>query len=255
MLRVTSFNLRYDEPGDGADGWLFRRDMVAETLSRLNPHVAGVQEPEMHQLRYLKEVLQGWHWFGTGRFADDSEKFTAILYGGERLRLLESGAFWLSATPDVPASMSWQIHKPYAINWGRFRQPGTDQEFTLFNSHFPYKPSQQEARLRSAELLAQRASGAAGPVILTGDFNSPADGDVYRILTGAGFADARLAAEVVEGPAGTMHGFTGEAPAERRIDWVLLRGFSRVRRFETVTFGRDGRFPSDHFPVTADLEW
>jgi endonuclease/exonuclease/phosphatase family metal-dependent hydrolase len=41
---------------------------------------------------------------------------------------------------------------------------------------------------------------------------------------------------------------------DRRIDWILTRGPVAVERCETVTFNQDGRYPSDHFPVVADLK-
>ena len=42
--------------------------------------------------------------------------------------------------------------------------------------------------------------------------------------------------------------------SDRRIDWILYRGSWRVLETETVTRSRDGRYPSDHFPVLATFE-
>jgi endonuclease/exonuclease/phosphatase family metal-dependent hydrolase len=91
------------------------------------------------------------------------------------------------------------------------------------------------------------------PVIITGDFNAPAGGEVYKIMS-EGLTDAWLAAENKEGPEGTFHGFKG-TPGAARIDWILFRGPWKVKRAETVTANRGGRYPSDHFPVIAELVW
>ncbi|MGH9721268.1 MAG: endonuclease/exonuclease/phosphatase family protein, partial [Bryobacteraceae bacterium] len=56
------------------------------------------------------------------------------------------------------------------------------------------------------------------------------------------------------GPEGTFHGFSSR-PGARRIDWIFYRGPFRVTEAETVTRSDQGRYPSDHFPVTAVLEW
>jgi endonuclease/exonuclease/phosphatase family metal-dependent hydrolase len=56
----------------------------------------------------------------------------------------------------------------------------------------------------------------------------------------------------VSGPEGTFHGFTGVA--KRRIDWILTRGFKPLRS-ETLTHEAGALYPSDHFPVTAELGW
>jgi endonuclease/exonuclease/phosphatase family metal-dependent hydrolase len=52
------------------------------------------------------------------------------------------------------------------------------------------------------------------------------------------------------GPEGTVHGFKG-TPGKTRIDWILFRGPWKVKSAETLTDAREGRFPSDHFPVLA----
>lgn len=40
---------------------------------------------------------------------------------------------------------------------------------------------------------------------------------------------------------------------DKRIDWILFRGL-QASSIKTVTTQRDGRYPSDHFSVIADLE-
>ncbi len=41
---------------------------------------------------------------------------------------------------------------------------------------------------------------------------------------------------------------------KERIDWILVgRGFT-ARSIEKSLFQREGRYPSDHFPVVAELE-
>ena len=44
-----------------------------------------------------------------------------------------------------------------------------------------------------------------------------------------------------------------QAPKEgqRRIDWILHRGDLTARSAKVCTYGRDGLWPSDHFPVLA----
>jgi endonuclease/exonuclease/phosphatase family metal-dependent hydrolase len=249
-LRVMSFNIRYPEPSDGAHIWENRRDFVATLILTENPDVVGLQEPVMEQMHFLDSALPGYARFGVGRYANDEEKFTAIYYRHDSMELLESSAFWLSETPDVPASSSWEIHKPYAVNWARMRH-ASGWEFAIFNTHFPYKPSQAEARLRSAALLRDRAAAEGESVILTGDFNSKAGREVHRILLEQ-FRDAREEAEVCEGPEGTVHGFTGDA-FDRRVDWILFRGPLAVTSFRTLNVQRSGLYPSDHFPIVAEL--
>jgi endonuclease/exonuclease/phosphatase family metal-dependent hydrolase len=248
-MKILSFNIRYPEPTDGDNIWDLRKEAVAETIRASDAYAVGLQEPEIEQLQYLDRALPEYSRLGVSRYGNEVEKFTAILYRRDRLRVLDHGAYWFSTTPDVPASMDWLIHKPYAVNWARFAcLDGT--EFTHYNTHFPYKPEQAEARLHSARLMVARAVGER--VILTGDFNSVAGSEVYQILTAA-FEDAFITAADRHGPEGTFHGFSGVAPPGRRIDWILYRGNFEVERFVTLAEPVLGRQASDHFGVLAQF--
>ncbi len=250
-LRILTFNIRYDEPSDGPNRWQYRFPIAARLIARLAPDVIGMQEPERDQLADLDRALPGYGRFGVSRYGNDFEKFAPVYYRRETITVESTGVFWVSPTPDVPASMDWALHKPYAVNHGVLRHR-SGLRFALFNTHFPYKPEQQEARRQAAGLLIERAAQSGLPVVITGDFNSPAGGEIHRQLTAA-FADAWLQAEVREGPADTMHRFTGQPFPGSRIDWILTRGLDSVRRADCITAHEDGRYPSDHFPVMATL--
>jgi len=245
-VKLLTFNIRYPEPADGANAWEHRREAVAATIRQSMAAVVGLQEPVLDQLLYLDVALPEYRRFGISRYGNDFEKFTAILYQPEQVTLLAQGAFWLSQTPDVPASMSWLIHKPYAVNWGHFQHTESGQRFHVYNTHFPYKPEQAEARIESAQLLARRAIGER--VFLLGDFNSPDDSEVHRILTET-FLDSWTG-----GPEGTFHGFTG-TPSRHRLDWILCQGSIIVESCLAITAPVAGRYPSDHFPVLGSFEF
>ncbi len=243
-MKILTFNIRYPEPTDGENRWEFRRDSVAETIRLADAHVVGLQEPVLEQLEFLDAALPHYRRFGVSRYGNTDEKYTALLYQPDHVDLLDHGAFWFSQTPDVPASSSWRIHKPYAVNWGYFNDRASHRHFHVYNSHFPYKPDQAEARVQSARLLAERAVGDL--VFLTGDFNNPAGGPVYSILT-EHFHDAHSG----DSP-GTFHSFTG-IPSGHRLDWILYRGAIQVESCVALTSPVFGRYPSDHFPVLASF--
>ena len=66
--------------------------------------------------------------------------------------------------------------------------------------------------------------------------------------------DAWATTAAKTGPRGTFHGFKGQ-PGQARIDWILFRGLARATQVETITKNTGGRYPSDHFPVFAELEF
>ena len=51
---------------------------------------------------------------------------------------------------------------------------------------------------------------------------------------------------------GTFHEFTGTRSRER-IDWIFVSEHLEVARCAIDCRSRNGRYPSDHFPLVADL--
>jgi len=240
-------NVRQPDQDDGLNCWENRRDLLAETILAANPDLIGTQELFLLQAEYLIARAPMYAWFGRGRFGDTADKHVGIFYRRDSLRLLEQGDFWLSETPDVPGTSSWDIIRPRQVTWGYF-ETASGERFHHFNTHFPYRQVEQEARRRTAALILDRI-GSKTPVILTADFNSAAGGEIHQSLCGH-FADAWLTAERRQGPEGTLNGF-GRYTGSRRIDWILCRAPWRILEAATICTTRDGLFPSDHFPVTA----
>ena len=88
-----------------------------------------------------------------------------------------------------------------------------------------------------------------------GDFNAIAEtSETWQAATSDGLRDAWVVAEEREGPPLTSSGF-GPPPQGRegRIDWILVDGPVTVGRAVTVLHSVDGRWPSDHYPVAAEL--
>jgi endonuclease/exonuclease/phosphatase family metal-dependent hydrolase len=249
-MRVMTFNVRQPDQDDGPDNWVHRRDLLVDTMLECDPDVIGTQELFVLQAEYLLGRAPHYAWIGRGRFGDRRDKHVGIFYKKDRLRLLAHGDWWLSETPDVPGSSSWDIIRPRQLTWGEF-EDATLGRFVIFNTHFPYRAVEQEARRQTARLIGEKLAAVphAIPAIVTADFNSPADGEVHAHLCGT-LRDAWCTADTRTGPEGTMNGF-GRRVSHRRIDWILYRGGWRVTDIETVTTQRDGRYPSDHFPVVA----
>lgn len=256
-LRVMSFNIRYGTADDGENAWNSRRDIVAETIRTYDPVLVGLQECLAFQAEYLVNNLSDYRWFGVGREADGSGERMAVLYRKETLHPVETGNYWLCETPDVPGTSSWNSACNRMVTWGKFYRHVDKRMVYFFNTHFDHKS--EEARRGAAGVLQEQVKRIAGdgPVIVTGDFNARAEASVpWQTLTNAGFTDTWLAANARKGPAITWSGFM--APQEgqnRRIDWVLVRGGLRANHCETVTFNRNGQYPSDHFPVYAEIEF
>lgn len=250
-LSIMSFNIRLPAESDGADYWETRKPLALRMLREEAPDVIGMQELVKSQAEYLARELPQYAWFGRGREADGGGEHMGVFYRRDRLKVVESGDFWLSDTPDVPGSISWNHPHPRMVSWALFERRSDRKRFYLFNTHLPYREQDEAARLKGANAIAQRLAAlpAGVPVVLTGDFNTTPDSEVHAVLAKT-LQDAWTTASRVEGSDATFHGFTGNA--DKRIDWIFVKGL-QVDAATSVNTRWGGRYPSDHFPLVVTL--
>jgi endonuclease/exonuclease/phosphatase family metal-dependent hydrolase len=255
-----TFNIRFGLAADGENSWAHRKDLVVEVVRRYRPHVIGIQEGLQFQLDYMAKKLEGYRYFGKGREGDLTGEYCAIFYDADRLKRTAHGQFWLSDTPEVPASKSFGNVLPRVATWGRFRLAGGGREFYLYNTHLDNRS--RRSRILSAALILRRLKRCDPrlPLILLGDFNCTPKRQPYRLLTGklrfeglkGRFRDA-YAELKGEGPGeGTFHGFRGHTWFGN-VDYIFFRGSLVPRGVEVVRFHRGNRYPSDHYPVFAEF--
>ena len=250
-LRIMSFNIRLPVESDGVDYWETRKPLAVRMLREQQPDVIGLQELVKSQADYLAKALPQYAWFGRGREADGGGEYMGVFYRKDRLKVVESGDFWLSDTPEVPGSITWDHPHPRMVTWALFEQRTNGKRFYLLNTHLPYREQDEAARVKGASAIARHLSTlpADVPVVLTGDFNTTPASEVHAVLART-LQDAWTTAPRVEGSEATFHGFTGKA--DRRIDWILVKGV-RLESVTSVTTRWNGRYPSDHFPLVVTL--
>lgn len=260
-LNVMTFNIRYNNKNDSLNAWPYRKDNAASQIRFHNVHILGVQEALHDQITDLSQLLSKYKYTGVGR--DDGKtkgEYSAIFYDTARLKLVESSAFWLSLTPGVPGSKSWDAAITRIVTWAKFKDIINKKTFFVFNTHFDHIG--KEARSESAKLLKQKVKDIAGnnPVVITGDFNSKPSDDPIKILIDSNdpgrFIDSKAISKMPHyGPQGTFNGFTSKETDNEPIDFIFIKGKWKVLQHATLSQTWGGRFSSDHFPVFARLSF
>jgi endonuclease/exonuclease/phosphatase family metal-dependent hydrolase len=265
MLRVMSFNVKWDdEKEDPNHLWKKRRNQVASVIRFHKVDLAGLQEPFKRQMDDLSTLLPEYGWIGTG--LEDGEikgPMDAIMYRKSRFALLEESHFYLSQTPEKP-STGWDAKFPRGVTWAKLYDKKTKKRFYVFNTHFDYHG--HSAREESAFLLKQKIAEIAkdAPFIVTGDFNLfPEMGgkEVYETLTqgneeieGRLLRDAHFSALYPHhGPTGSWSGFKEAGQPGIKPDYIFVGANLDVITHGILADCFDGRFPSDHLPIVADL--
>lgn len=259
-LNTMTWNIRYNNLGDGLNAWPFRKDWVAEIIGNSKADIAGFQEVLDGQLEDLKSRLPHMDAYGVGR--DDGQKggeSVPIFYRKARFELVDKATFWLSPTPDKVGSQGWDAALPRIASWVKLKDRHSGIIFYVMNTHFDHRGAQ--ARAESAALLLKQLQEkfAHHPVILMGDLNTTPDSPPYDALTGKGksadpvyFDTYAHSAQKPTGPDSTWNGFQAIVP-HHRIDFIFTTKSIQVLRHETLDDRRNGRFPSDHLPVTTEL--
>ncbi|HEX5651766.1 MAG TPA: endonuclease/exonuclease/phosphatase family protein [Chitinophagaceae bacterium] len=257
-LNVMSFNIRLNIASDSLNAWPYRKDYVASQVLFHEIHILGVQEALHDQMLDLKSRLNKFSYAGGGR--DDGKtkgEYSAIFYDTSRLQLLGTQTFWLSLTPEIPGSKSWDAAITRIVTWSRFKDRKTKMSFYVFNTHFDHMG--QTARKESAGLLKNKVAEIAGqnPVIIMGDFNAPPTEESIKRLVDKSdhfqFTDTKELSETPHyGPTGTFNGFGNKEKNDQPIDYIFTRGEKwKVRKHATISQTWGGRFASDHFAVMA----
>ena len=263
VVQAMTFNIRVDTILDGFNGWSGRRDMVCAVISDCRPDILGLQEALKHQVDDILEAIEGYEVIGVGRKDGKTKgEYSCILYRTDRFEPIDSGTFWLSNRPETPGSLTWGGLCSRICTWGRFVNKWTGRAFYVYNTHLDH--FSQGSREKSVQLIARRlrARSHQDPFIVTGDFNAGEKNEAIRYLKGRtvnGFGKSPVAMvdtfRIVHPRrenVGTRAGFSSALDGNK-IDYILAGPYMRVLEADIVRRDWGGRYPSDHFPVTATL--
>ncbi len=268
-LRVMSFNVRGASHRDGINAWPDRAGINVRTIEAHAPDLIGLQEVHAPNLEVYKRDLPGYaRIMGPAYGTDTVEEFAAIFYDAERFEEVGAGGFWLSDTPEE-SSASWGNEVVRSANWAVLRCRRTGVAFLHANTHLDHMS--ERARVEGNRLIVRQTEEAVEnhghpPTIVTGDFNCKPGSAPYEVFREHGFTDTFLAAgNEDDDHAYTFHAFKGSRfkPSDTnkpfgRIDWILLRDEGGRFEVRSHQIPRDadeeaGIYPSDHYPVVADL--
>lgn len=252
QVNIMTFNIRYATPADGQNAWEHRKESVVSLIDRYHPDFLGIQEATPRQLVFLHENLKDYAFIGHGRDGKDTDsEAVPLFYRKDKFLLLRSEVFWLSPTPDNP-SLGWDAHYPRIAVYGAFKDRQSGDTLHVINTHFDHEG--KEARERSAEQLLAYIEGLLSKtarVVAMGDLNCEPDSPpIVRLKT--------LLADTLDDAAaipetGTFNGFDRHRTSYPRIDYIFTRGMKNRSSFIITDKRANGLFPSDHYPVFAEL--
>jgi endonuclease/exonuclease/phosphatase family metal-dependent hydrolase len=266
-VRVVTANLRVPVASDykTGNGWNQRRELCRDVLAAQDADLLCFQECRQVQLDFIEKKLSGYEHialYNSPREGMPPEPTIAILYSTKRFKKTRSGGFWLSDTPDKPGSRFTGSASARLSNWVLLRDLKTGRDLLVWNTHLNESGGAEGNAVREkqiAVLLAYVSKAPAGtPQIMTGDFNTDAASKTVQSVKAAGWVDTYTAIHGDSDPGPSFHGFRGakySGRSQERIDFIFCSGPFRPVAAKIIKDGRDGRYPSDHYFVSADLDY
>lgn len=261
-LKILCCNIRRNMPEDitAGNGWDARRELCADVIREQVADVVCLQECHHDPLNDLRSRLPGFDSFGLANPDLAFNPTNAILFARDRFEMISGGGFWLSETPHMAASKSWDSARPRFVNWVHLRE-SDGLEFRVWNGHLDHIG--QTAREQQARLIVEgsQALPEDHPQFFTGDCNIDAGDPAIDVLKTGGWIDTYTAVNGPDDPGFTFHAFLGprfaqerpNARVEGKMDFIFSRGPVQVLAAEVIRDGRNGRYPSDHYFVSAEV--
>ena len=256
-LSVMNYNVYYDLSDSKRDP-----DGVIVSINQKNPDVFGLNEAGKNWINKVNQALGASYACVSGEPTDGASdaSYNPIFYKKDQFELVESGTKWLSDTPDVQSR--YPDAKHYKImTYVILKDKAKGVEFMYINIHLDgsndsdAQAALQDVRKKQALVIKDFvAKYPFLPVIVAGDFNEkPTSGALTsmtagsRLTYGAGIAaSATVTGTSIGGDYVTLYNNT--------IDSIFVTDDCvTVQKYETWDNKINGKYPSDHLPVCAEI--
>lgn len=251
-IRIMSYNVRC--ANDGEQTITNRSKVGVSMLQEYMPDSFGVQECTPRWKRIFAYNL-GDKYASVGKPRDYFGPFTeysAIYYLKDKYNLIDSGTFWLSETPDKAFSKSFDSACARIATWALLENKETGERYTHINTHLDHVlESTRQSQMKVLIDYVKTVSGEV-PIIMTGDFNDYEGSPVYNVACEI-FNDSKyVAKDTDEGRTFTKYG-AYEEDGEGAIDFIFTDKSITVDTYKIIRDTVQGIYPSDHYPIVADM--
>ena len=245
---VMTWNIRRTTAADkGVRSFKKRSEKMLRLIKSTDSDIICMQEATSSQISFFKKHMHGMNVSYAYRDKARSSECCPVFYNSNRFELISSETFWLSDTPEK-ISKTWEADYYRICTTVKLKDKLTGKELALFNTHIDYKS--EDTKLKSVELINEKAAEFDCPIVLTGDFNSvPESSAIERAKTY--FTEAGEGKP--DGDKITFNNYLGAG--QKKIDYVFYKGNLESLSYNVIdkTYGKI--IPSDHYPIKAEFTY
>ena len=231
--------------------------------------------PSLNQVKFIASKLPKHGSFGRSReVLPNVGEAMMIFYKKSRWKIdpKEQKTFWLSDTPNIAGSKTdLDAGCTRSVTAALFHElkdgRKTGRKIYVYNTHFDHRSeaARQRAAKQLMEHIAKRKQKDV-PVVVMGDMNNGEQKPAIRYMKGEPMvldgierkppyrlADTFRVVHPDVAEVGTFHGF--KTPGTSKIDYIFISPGLKTISADIIRTQRDGRYPTDHFPVNAVISW
>lgn len=255
-MRVMTFNLRCDVPLDIGNRWDSRKDMIYYIIKYYKCDIIGVQEVKDNMFLDIKEKTQEYNIIGKPRSKKSSSERNNLLIS-KMHTIEEYKTFWLSKKPDKIGSRVWYSYLPRICTTAVVKMDN-GKKVRICNTHLDniFSKSREYGLKRIMEYVEEEQQKEEFPIILMGDFNDTPDSRVIKNFIEGKFSNIKLS------PVQNINkALYSEATRDKfkrtqngvHIDYIFVSEGIELINAEIIKYNNNGKYPSDHYPLIADI--
>ena len=254
-IKVMSYNVLLDfvKEGRAPD---FPVDLIA-SIREQDPDILGTQETtaEMHEKCLCN--LEEYSCFRGEAYTEHNSRGNYIYWKTDKFKVIDKGHRYMSDTPTVRSK--YEGSREYrGVNYLYLESVETTNRFLFLNLHADYR-ADENTRVLQLKAITKflKSEWENVPAIIVGDFNSTANqASIPQFLEdNPHIAMTSTVAEVKGdlGPTLVGGGFTQKIPYV--FDYIFVTANTiNTKYYSAVDNLKNGKYPSDHLPVIAELE-
>ena len=248
-IKVISTNIRFENKADEINNRPNRKKIWAKTILDQDPDFICTQEGRRPQLEDAEKSLEDFHLAFKERSWIEERMYPCI-FVNHSWEVLNAGDKWLSLTPDIPGSLSFESMFPRLMTFAHLKNKKNSKEILIVNCHLDHMKSstrdeQSKVLVSEVNKLKKKTSLLSSPEILT----SPLLSAVRKNIDHSSISLKDPWIKLNKKEEGTHHKFTGDNSSTKRIDWILASENLIATEAKILKNSENNIYPSDHFPI------
>lgn len=256
-MKIMTFNVRSDNVLDVKNRWNHRADIVYSLIKEYPCDILGMQEVSNAMHEDLCENIDQYEIIGLGRTKKLFSEKNSVLVANKH-HIIEHETFWLSKTPKKQGSTIWYSLFPRICTTAMINL-NNEIKIRIYNTHLDcLLPHAREYGLKKiGDFMQKHHAKEKIPCILMGDFNATPNSKVIQEFSSGRYMNKKFIAVQESDKTiyekSTMSMFRGKQKG-MHIDYIFVSEEFTINDVEILRYNQDGRYPSDHYPIVADID-